>query len=103
MEQKPNNLLRMLLPWVIVMIVMTTAWTLISPSTTSEVTYEQLYSILDDKEVSEIVVSPSDYVATISGVYTEKGKEHMFTSEIPNNETQVNQIMQKIETENQEG
>ena len=80
MEQKPNNLLRMLLPWVIVMIVMTTAWTLISPSTTSEVTYEQLYSILDDKEVSEIVVSPSDYVATISGVYTEKGKEHMFTS-----------------------
>ena len=42
MEQKPNNLLKMLLPWMVVLLVMSTAWTFIKPSTTSEVTYDQL-------------------------------------------------------------
>ena len=103
MEQKPNNFLKMLLPWVALMLVMSTAWTLLSPSTASSVTYEELYAILEDKPVTDIVISPSDYVATIEGVYTEKGREVAFTAEIPNNDTQVNQIMDKIEDLNEDG
>ena len=103
MDQKPNNLFKMLLPWMVVFLVMTTAWTFIKPSTSSEVTYEQLYAIIEDKDVKEVVISPSDYVATINGVYEEKGKTYEFISEIPNNEKQVNQIMEKVQEVNKEG
>lgn len=104
MDKRPNNLFRLLMPWLMIMVVMATAWSFLNVGTNSEVTYDELYAILDDQNVTEIVIAPGQYVTSVEGVYeTDGNRKVTFSSDIPNTETQINDLIGKIEEINAEG
>lgn len=87
-----------------IMVVMATAWSFLNVGTNSEVTYDELYAILDDQNVTEIVIAPGQYVTSVEGVYeTDGNRKVTFSSDIPNTETQINDLIGKIEEINAEG
>ncbi len=102
MEKKPNNLFRMLLPWLLIMVVLSVIWTMMNPSMSTEVTYDELYTLLEKEDVAQIQIMPSSYVTEIEGVYLEDDNEVTFTAEIPNNEEQMSLLMNKLNELNEQ-
>lgn len=103
MEKRPNNLFRLLMPWLMILIVMAAAWSFLNPGVSSDVTYDELYAILEDKNVTKVIIAPGEYVTSVEGAYVESGSgDRMitFSSDIPNTETAMNQLIAVIEDRN---
>jgi len=101
MDKRPNNFFRLLMPWLMILVVMAACWSLLTPSGTSNVAYDELYAILNDKDVTEVIIAPGEYVTSVEGVYLNENKRQVaFSSDIPNTESQMNDLIDKIEERN---
>ena len=58
----------------------------------------EFYEVMSKYEVSETVVTPRNTVVDIEGVYKEKGRSVNFSTRIVNNEDQVKDVMEKLQT-----
>ena len=100
MDKRPNNFFRLLMPWLVILVFMVTAWSLLNPGGSTQVAYDELYAILDDKQVTKLVVAPGDYVATVEGVYRENNRSIGFEANVPNTEKEVDALITKVEEVN---
>lgn len=102
MNKKPNNLVRFVLPWLMVFALMISAYTFLSPNGNSPITYNDLYTIITKEPVTELVISPKDYVTTVEGVYTGKNDRPVaFSTDIPNTEAQIEEIIDTVKKVNE--
>lgn len=97
MDKRPNNFFRLLMPWLVILVFMVTAWSLLNPGGNTNVAYDELYAILNDKNVTEVVIAPGEYVTSVEGVYTENNRNIGFNSDIPNTDQEVDSLISLIE------
>lgn len=102
MDKKPNNFFRLLMPWLVILVIMASAWSLLNPGGSEAVTYDELYAILSDKPVKEMVISPGEYVTSVEGVYEEGRRTITFSSDIPNTEKHMGVLMDTIDEINED-
>jgi len=97
MNKKPVSLTKLLLPWVIFFVCIAVISTMFSSSSSKVVNYSELMEIIETKDLTEVSVSPKDYlIVTISGKYKEAGKEISFSSDIIHTDTEVDAIMEEL-------
>ncbi len=66
-------------------------------STVETLSYEAFQTILEEKTIQSSTVTVGDNVVYVEGVYLDGTKEVMFTAELPRTETQIDDLMGKLE------
>lgn len=104
MEKKPGNAMKYLLPWIAILLFILFMWTIINPATSTTVDNVQLSAILNNENITEVTLSPSNYVVGVDGVYQDAatGREVSFSSEIINSNGQVDALMENLDAINEE-
>ncbi len=107
MNNKNKSLVKAILPWLIVLLVITALIPMLSRSQSSEVNYNNFLTIIENETIEKVTVTPSRYVVKVSGTYkkTVNGKEtsYTFKTNLPQTSQEVDTLMQllqdkKIET-----
>ncbi|QIK58225.1 ATP-dependent zinc metalloprotease FtsH [Erysipelothrix sp. HDW6A] len=68
-------------------------------STTSTVSVSQFEEVLEKQDVTNIVVSPRQYVIDVTGKYKENGREFQVSTRYPKSETTTNELLGKLSQE----
>lgn len=101
MNDKNKSLLKTIAPWVIVLLMLTTLIPLMGNDKTSAVSYNEFINILNKQTVTEVEVTPGEFVTNVEGKYkkVENGKETLvtFKTNLPNTDTELNSLMQVLE------
>ena len=76
MNNKNKSLFKAIMPWLVVIILLSSLVPLLNTGKSSAVNYNEFVSILDKQKVTEMTVMPGIYVTSVEGKYTknEKGK-----------------------------
>ena len=67
-------------------------------STVETLSYEAFQTILEEKTIQSSTVTVGDNVVYVEGIYLDGTKEVMFTTELPRTETQIDDLMEKLES-----
>ena len=101
MNDKNKSLLKTIAPWIIVLLLLSTLIPLMGNDKTSEVSYNEFVNILDKQSVTEVEVTPGQFVTNVEGKYTkvESGKnvEYTFTTNLPNTDTELDSLIQVLD------
>ncbi len=101
MNDKNKSLLKTIAPWIIVLLLLSTLIPLMGNDKTSEVSYNEFINILDKQSVTEVEVTPGQFVTNVEGKYTkvESGKnvEYTFTTNLPNTDTELDSLIQVLD------
>ncbi|WP_044600185.1 ATP-dependent metallopeptidase FtsH/Yme1/Tma family protein, partial [Candidatus Stoquefichus massiliensis] len=81
MNNKNKSLFKAIMPWLVVIILLSSLVPLLNGGKSSEVNYNQFVQIVDQQKVTEMTVMPGVYVTSVEGQYTktEDGKEVKYT------------------------
>lgn len=100
MNDKNKSLLRAILPWVAVIILLSSLIPLVNSGKSSSVSYTEFVNIIDDEKVTKMTVMPGQYVATVEGQYikNEKGREvtYTFKTNVPKTDEELNSLLQVL-------
>ncbi len=98
MNNKNKSLLKAILPWIAVIILLSSLIPLMSSGRSSSISYSEFIEILDTQEIDQLTVMPGTYVTTVEGQYTttEDGKEVIYTfkTNIPKTDEELNSLLQ---------
>ncbi len=97
MKNKPSSLIKTILPWVLLLVLIGSAYSMLNPSTSLTLTtseYEAL--VASGTKIEEAEITPSDLVIRVKGLYKEDGKPVKFTVTLPNTETQMNELQTSL-------
>lgn len=100
-NNKNKSLFKAIMPWLVVIILMSSLVPLFNQGKSSEVNYNQFVEILEEETVSEISVMPNTYVTKVEGKYKtkEEGKDVTvtFKTNVPNTDQEIDSLMQLLE------
>ncbi|MBS5112692.1 MAG: ATP-dependent zinc metalloprotease FtsH [Coprobacillus cateniformis] len=98
MNNKNKSLFKAILPWLVVIVLLSSLVPFLNSGKSSEVNYNQFVKIVDQEKVSEITVMPGIYVTSVEGKYQkeEKGKKvnYSFKTNVPQTDEELNSLMQ---------
>ena len=101
MNEKNKSLLKTIAPWIIVLLLLSSLIPLMGTDKTTAVSYNEFINILNKQQVTEVEVTPGEFVTNVEGQYkkVENGKEtlYTFTTNLPNTDTELNSLMQVLE------
>jgi len=101
MGNKNKSLLKMVWPWIILILLMSTLVPMLNTKKSSAVNYNEFVDILDEKKITEMTVMPGIYVTTVEGQYkeTKKGKEQVyyFKTKVPQTDQELDSLMQLLD------
>ena len=93
MKSKPTSLIKTILPWLLLLILIGAAYTMLNPSTSKTLTTSEYEALVESgTKIEEAEITPSDLVISMTGVYKEDGKPVKFSVTLPNTETQMNEL-----------
>lgn len=100
MNNKNKSLLKAIMPWLIVILLLSSLVPLLNQGKSSEVNYNDFVAIVDEQKVTEMTVMPGIYVTSVEGKYTksEKGKDvtYTFKTNVPQTDEEINSLMQLL-------
>ena len=94
MKNKPNSLIKLVLPWVLLLLLCFASFTMLNPSTSKELTYTEFNQVLTSNKITEAKIEPSNLVVDISGKYQEGDKTYNFSVSVPNTEAEISKIQE---------
>ena len=101
MNNKNKSLMKAILPWILVIILLSSLVPLLNMGRTNEVNYTQFTQILEEEKVTEMSVMPGIYVTSVEGQYTktEEGKEvnYTFKTNVPQTDQELDSLIQLME------
>ncbi len=92
MKKKPNSLLKLVLPWALLVFLLFASYGMLNPSSVKPLTYTEFNTILNSKQVTEALIEPGALVVDISGKYKQDDKEYNFSVSVPNTESEMDKI-----------
>ena len=96
-----KGLLKSILPWLIVLMVISVAIPFFNQSESSEIRYDKFIKIVQDEKVKEVEIVPQSLVIDVNGTYTQtvKGKEETtkFSVVIPRTETELDSLVSLLD------
>ena len=101
MNNKNKSLIKAILPWVLVIILLSSLVPLLNMGRTNEVNYTEFTEIVNKENVTEVSVMPGIYVTSVEGQYTktEKGQEvnYTFKTNVPQTDQELDSLIQLME------
>ncbi len=86
------------LPYLIILVAVLSLFSLNGSGTTSQLSYEQLKTTLQNEKIKESQISVGTNVTTVKGVYTNSSdKQVVFTSTIPSTSTEIEALIKDLD------
>ena len=93
MNNKNKSLFKAIMPWLVVIILLSSLVPLLNTGKSSAVNYNEFVSILDKQKVTEMTVMPGIYVTSVKG----KDVTYAFKTNVPQTDEELNSLMQLLE------
>lgn len=103
MKKNNKTLLKAILPWIIVLLLLSSLFPfLMKNGGSKELTYSQFMTVVKDKKITNVTVTPNSYVAKVEGSYKKnsKGDKVNFTTIVPKTDKELDSLVQILEDKN---
>lgn len=103
MKKNNKTLLKAILPWIVVLLLLSSLFPfLMKNGGSKELTYSQFMTVLKDEKVTNVTVTPNSYVAKVEGSYKKnsKGDKVNFTTIVPKTDKELDSLTQILEDKN---
>ncbi len=104
MNNKNKSLMKAILPWLVVIMLLSALVPLLNTGATAHVNYNEFVTIINKQDVEEVSIMPGVYVTKVEGTYKTKkdGKEvtNTFETNVPKTDEEINSLMQFLEDKN---
>lgn len=102
---KKNNkiLFKAILPWVIVLLLLSSLFPfLLNNGGSKELTYSQFMTVVKDKKITNVTITPNSFVTKVEGSYKKnsKGDKVNFTTIVPKTDKELDSLTQVLEDKN---
>ena len=103
MKKNNKTLFKAILPWIVVLLLLSSLFPfLMKNGGSKELTYSQFMTVVKDKKITNVTVTPNSYVAKVEGSYKKnsKGDKVNFTTIIPKTDKELDSLVQILEDKN---
>lgn len=103
MKKNNKTLLKAILPWIVVLLLLSSLFPfLMKNGGSKELTYSQFMTVVKDKKITNVTVTPNSYVSKVEGSYKKnsKGDKVNFTTIVPKTDKELDSLVQILEDKN---
>ena len=103
MKKNNKTLFKAILPWVIVLLLLSSLFPfLLNNCGSKELTYSQFMTVVKDKKINNVTITPNSFVTKVEGSYKKnsKGDKVNFTTIVPKTDKELDSLTQVLEDKN---
>lgn len=103
MKKNNKTLFKAILPWVIVLLLLSSLFPfLLNNGGSKELTYSQFMTVVKDKKITNVTITPNSFVNKVEGSYKKnsKGDKVNFTTIVPKTDKELDSLTQVLEDKN---
>ena len=103
MKKNNKTLFKAILPWVIVLLLLSSLFPfLLNNGGSKELTYSQFMIVVKDKKINNVTITPNSFVTKVEGSYKKnsKGDKVNFTTIVPKTDKELDSLTQILEDKN---
>lgn len=103
MKKNNKTLFKAILPWVIVLLLLSSLFPfLLNNGGSKELTYSQFMTVVKDKKITNVTITPNSFVTKVEGSYKKnsKGDKVNFTTIVPKTDKELDSLTQVLENKN---
>ena len=103
MKKNNKTLFKAILPWVIVLLLLSSLFPfLMKNGGSKELTYSQFMTVVKDKKITNVTITPNSFVTKVEGSYKKnsKGDKVNFTTIVPKTDKELDSLTQVLEDKN---
>ena len=103
MKKNNKTLFKAILPWVIVLLLLSSLFPfLLNHGGSKELTYSQFMTVVKDKKITNVTITPNSFVTKVEGSYKKnsKGDKVNFTTIVPKTDKELDSLTQVLEDKN---
>ena len=92
MKKNNKTLFKAILPWVIVLLLLSSLFPfLLNNGGSKELTYSQFMTVVKDKKINNVTITPNSFVTKVEGSYKKnsKGDKVNFTTIVPKTDKEL--------------
>lgn len=103
MKKNNKTLFKAILPWFIVLLLLSSLFPfLLNNGGSKELTYSQFMTVVKDKKINNVTITPNSFVTKVEGSYKKnsKGDKVNFTTIVPKTDKELDSLTQILEDKN---
>lgn len=103
MKKNNKTLLKAILPWIVVLLLLSSLFPfLMKNGGSKELTYSQFMTVVKDKKITNVTITPNSFVTKVEGSYKKnsKGDKVNFTTIVPKTDKELDSLTQILEDKN---
>jgi cell division protease FtsH len=103
MKKNNKTLFKAILPWIIVLLLLSSLFPfLLNNGGSKELTYSQFMTVVKDKKITNVTITPNSFVTKVEGSYKKnsKGDKVNFTTIVPKTDKELDSLTQVLEDKN---
>lgn len=103
MKKNNKTLFKAILPWVIILLLLSSLFPfLLNNGGSKELTYSQFMTVVKDKKINNVTITPNSFVTKVEGSYKKnsKGDKVNFTTIVPKTDKELDSLTQVLEDKN---
>ena len=103
MKKNNKTLFKAILPWVIVLLLLSSLFPfLLNNGGSKELTYSQFMTVVKDKKINNVTITPNSFVTKVEGSFKKnsKGDKVNFTTIVPKTDKELDSLTQVLEDKN---
>ena len=103
MKKNNKTLFKAILPWVIILLLLSSLFPfLLNNGGSKELTYSQFMTVVKDKKITNVTITPNSFVTKVEGSYKKnsKGDKVNFTTIVPKTDKELDSLTQVLEDKN---
>lgn len=103
MKKNNKTLFKAILPWVIVLLLLSSLFPfLLNNGGSKELTYSQFMTVVKDKKITNVTITPNSFVTKVEGSYKKNSKDDKvnFTTIVPKTDKELDSLTQILEDKN---
>ena len=103
MKKNNKTLFKAILPWIVVLLLLSSLSPfLMKNGGSKELTYSQFMTVVKDKKITNVTITPNSFVTKVEGSYKKnsKGDKVNFTTIVPKTDKELDSLTQVLEDKN---
>ena len=103
MKKNNKTLFKAILPWIVVLLLLSSLFPfLMKNGSSKELTYSQFMTVVKDKKITNVTITPNSFVTKVEGSYKKnsKGDKVNFTTIVPKTDKELDSLTQILEDKN---
>lgn len=103
MKKNNKTLFKAILPWIVILLLLSSLFPfLMKNGGSKELTYSQFMTVVKDKKITNVTITPNSFVTKVEGSYKKnsKGDKVNFTTIVPKTDKELDSLTQILEDKN---